>query len=221
MIRAQINPTMTKHSADATSASNGNQKHAQRRLEILRSAAGAFRQRGYHGASMALIARTLRMTKGNLYYYFENKEAILYFCHDYSLGLLLGLLEQTESSSEPPEEKLRELIVAFVQMIIDELNGVALTLDLQPLSPARLKKIIAKRDRFDHGIREIIREGAKSGAFHAGDPKLLSFAILGAINWIARWYNPRGPAHSAEISRVFADYLIAGLRSGQFVAPRV
>lgn len=190
-----------------------NNKRAQKRLEILRSAAGAFRRHGYHGASMALIARTLRMTKGNLYYYFENKEDILYFCHDYSLGLILDLLAQIETSPKSPEEKLSELIVAFVQMIIDELNGVALTLDLQPLSPARLRKIIAKRDRFDRGIREILRDGMRNGAFREGDPKLLSFAILGAVNWIARWYNPRGPAHSAEISRTFADFLIAGLKT--------
>jgi TetR/AcrR family transcriptional regulator, cholesterol catabolism regulator len=187
-------------------------KREKKRLEILRSAAGAFRRHGYHGASMDLIARTLRMSKGNLYYYFQNKEDILYFCHDYSLGLLLALLQRIEADPQPPEEKLRELIVAFVHMIIDELHGVALTLDLQPLSPARLAKIIAKRDRFDRGLRQILRQGMETGAFERADVKLLSFAILGAVNWIARWYNPRGPAQSAEISRIFADFLIAGLR---------
>lgn len=209
-----------KAPAPQNSSSTDNGKRAQKRLEILRSAAGAFRKHGYHGASMDLIARALRMTKGNLYYYFENKEDILYFCHDYSLGLILDLLAQIEASAKSPEEKLRELIIAFVQMIIDELNGVALTLDLQPLSPVRLRKIIAKRDRFDRGIRDVLREGMKAGAFREGDAKLLSFAILGAVNWIARWYNPRGPAHSAEISRAFADYLIAGLATSGGAAPR-
>jgi AcrR family transcriptional regulator len=54
----------------------------ERRLEILKSAAAAFRRRGYHGASVEEIARALRMTKGSLYYYFRNKEAILFACHD-------------------------------------------------------------------------------------------------------------------------------------------
>ena len=65
-------------------------------MEILRSAAAAFRRRGYHGASVDQIARALHMTKGNLYYYFESKEEILYFCHDYSLDILLDLLRRTE-----------------------------------------------------------------------------------------------------------------------------
>ena len=44
------------------------------------------------------------------------------------------------------------------------------------------------------------------------DTKLLSFAILGAVNWIPRWFNPEGPSTSQEIADQFADYLIAGLR---------
>ena len=123
-----------------------------KRVEILRSAAAAFRRRGYHGATVDEIARTLRMTKGNLYYYFENKEEILFFCHDYSLDILLDRLrERGEGGRRRPTRRLRRLIEAFVHMIIDELHGTALTLDLQALSPAHLRSVIAKRDRFDRG----------------------------------------------------------------------
>jgi hypothetical protein len=51
-----------------------------------------------------------------------------------------------------------------------------------------------------------------SGAFAPGDPKLLTFAILGAVNWITRWFDPRGPARSDDIARTFAEYLVSGLR---------
>src|SRR5919206_498788 len=84
------------------------------RIEILKSAAAAFRKLGYHGATVEQIASALRMKKGNLYYYFRNKEEILFACHQYSLDQLLGLLEEIELSQAPPEAKLRRLIVAFV-----------------------------------------------------------------------------------------------------------
>jgi len=184
----------------------------RKRIEILKSAASAFRRRGYHGASMAEISRALRMTKGSLYYYFKNKEEILYFCHDYSLDILLDLLQRTEREGGPPERRLRALVTAFVHMIIDELHGTALTMDLHALSPRLLRRVIAKRDRFDRGIRRVLQEGMDAGAFAPGDPKLLTFAILGAVNWIPRWFDPRGPASSEEIGRAFADYLMAGLR---------
>ena len=182
-----------------------------RRIEILKSAAAAFRRRGYHGASVEEIADALHMTKGSLYYYFRNKEEILYFCHDYSLDILLDLLGKVEAEGRPPEEKLRRLVVAFVHMIIDELHGTALTMDLQALSPRALRRIIAKRDRFDRGVRRVLQEGMDAGAFAPGDPKLLAFAILGAVNWIPRWFDPRGTASSDEIGQAFADYLLRGL----------
>jgi AcrR family transcriptional regulator len=187
-------------------------KTRQRRVEILESAATAFRRRGYHGASMGEIARALRMTKGSLYYYFKNKEEILFFCHDYSLDILLEMLERIEAAGGTPAEKLRGLIESFVHHILDDLRGTAMTLDFQALSPPLLRRVIAKRDRFDRGIRRLLQEGMDAGAFAPGDPKLLTFAILGAVNWIPRWFDPSGPASSEEIGRVFAEYLVNGLK---------
>jgi TetR/AcrR family transcriptional regulator, cholesterol catabolism regulator len=182
------------------------------RVEILKSAAAAFRKLGYHGATVEQIASALRMKKGNLYYYFRNKEEILFACHQYSLDRLLALLEEVQHSKAAPEEKLRRLIVTFVHTILDELHGTALFLDLEALTPAHLKAVIVRRDQFDRGMRQVIQEGVASGSFGSIDAKLLSFAILGAVNWIPRWFNPGGPASSEQIGQLFADYLIGGLR---------
>jgi TetR/AcrR family transcriptional regulator len=182
-----------------------------RRIEILKSAAAAFRRRGYHGASVDEIASALDMTKGNLYYYFENKEEILFACHDYSLDELLALMEQVRAEPTRPDDKLRKLILAFIHMMLDELQATALTLDLQALSPPLLKRIIAKRDRFDHGLREIIQQGMDEGLFRPGDPKMIGFAIMGAVNWITKWFDPAGPMTSEDIGQRFTDYLVGGL----------
>lgn len=182
-----------------------------RRIEILKSAAAAFRRRGYHGSSVDDIASALEMTKGNLYYYFRNKEEILYACHDYSLDVLLSLMIEVQAETSRPDDKLRKLILAFIHMMLDELRGTALTLDLQALSPALLKRIIAKRDGFDRGMREIIQEGIDQGLFRPGNPKMIGFAIMGAVNWITKWFDPAGPMSSEEIGQQFADYLVGGL----------
>jgi len=191
-----------------------------RRVEILKSAAAAFRRRGYHGASVDEIASALEMTKGNLYYYFENKEEILYACHDYSLEVLLALMAEVHDAPSPPDEKLRRLILAFVHTMLDELQGTALTLDLQALSPVLLKRIIAKRDRFDRGLREIIQQGIDQGLFRAGDPKMIGFAMMGAVNWITKWFDPEGPMSSEQIGQRFADYLVGGLLKQPASEPR-
>ena len=182
-----------------------------RRIEILKSAAAAFRRRGYHGASVDEIASALNMTKGNLYYYFENKEEILFACHEYSLDKLLALMQDVQAEPISPEAKLRRLVLAFVHTILDDLHGTALTLDPEALSPPLFKRVIAKRDQFDQGMRAIIQQGLDQGTFRPGDPKMIAFAMMGAVNWIAKWFDPAGAATSDQIGDAFADYLVGGL----------
>src|SRR2546429_9678984 len=71
---------------------------ASTRVEILKSAAAAFRRLGYHGATVEGIAAVLHMKKGNLYYYFKNKEEILFACHQYSLDRLMQILHEVRQS---------------------------------------------------------------------------------------------------------------------------
>lgn len=184
---------------------------SDRRTEILKSAAAAFRRRGYHGASVDEIASALEMTKGNLYYYFKNKEEILFACHEYSLDKLLALMREVQAESSTPEAKLRRLMLAFVHLILDDLHGTALTLDPEALSPPLLARVIAKRDDFDRGIRDIIQLGIDQGQFRPGDPKMIEFAMMGAVNWIAKWFDPAGAQTSDQIGDAFADYLVGGL----------
>src|ERR1044071_6985648 len=101
---------------------------ASTRVDILKSAAKAFRKLGYHGATVEQIAAALHMKKGNLYYYFKNKEEILFACHPYSLDRLTHLLEEIEATGATADAKLRRLVSAFVHTILDELHGTALFL---------------------------------------------------------------------------------------------
>ena len=184
----------------------------RRRVEILKSAAAAFRTRGYHATSVDDIAQTLRMTKGSLYYYFKNKEEILYVCHDHTLDLLLRVLRDIQATAESPADKLRAVVVAFVELMTEELHGTAaVTLDLKELSPPLRRKITAKRDRFDRAVRRIIREGIDEGAFRPIDSKFATFAIMGGINWIPHWFDPAGKADARAIGEAFAEFFVAGL----------
>jgi AcrR family transcriptional regulator len=187
---------------------------AATRVEILKSAAAAFRRLGYHGATVEQIAAALHMKKGNLYYYFKNKEEILFACHQYSLDQLTRLLHDVQHSGLRADEKLRRLVDAFVHTILDELHGTALFLDLEAMTPAHLKTVILRRDEFERGVRQVLEEGMRDGIFGRGDPKLLAFAVFGAVNWIPRWFNPDGAATSKTIADLFAEFFIAGLRRG-------
>src|SRR5579864_1061669 len=211
MTESTANPRRRTPLRRRKSRSRVSRRQADTRVDILKSAAKAFRKLGYHGATVEQIAAALRMKKGNLYYYFKNKEEILFACHQYSLDGLMRLLDEVDASDQPPDQKLRRLVTAFVHMILDELHGTALFLDLEALSPSHLKAVIVRRDRFDHGVRRVLEDGMGRGLFARRDPKLLTFALMGAVNWIPRWFDPEGPASSQQIADAFADLFITGL----------
>lgn len=54
-----------------------NDRALARRQQVLDAAAECFRRRGFHGASMAEIAKTAGMSAGHIYNLFENKDDVI------------------------------------------------------------------------------------------------------------------------------------------------
>ena len=202
-------------SNSATTGKNGARgasRRARRSDAILASAVAAFGRHGYHGSSMREIADTLARTKGSLYYYFGSKEDILFAAHDRALDHMLEVLARVETDDRDPEWQLRQLVVEHTHAMVDGFHGTALALELDALTPARRRRVVAKRDRFEKGLRRIIERGVRLGTFRPLDARLAGFALLGSINWTARWYRPGGVFAAGELGEVYADLFLGGLR---------
>ena len=185
-------------------------KRQRRRTEILHAALRAFRERGYHATTLEDIAEQLGIRKTALYHYFPDKEAILYACHRESLAELDRILNgarQLDSASE----KLAHVIREHVRVMTDTLEGSPLAFEVTALAPERQRSVIAARDRYERALRRMIQDGIAAGEFRPTNAKTAVFAILGAINWIARWYRPEGALHADELGREFAEHLLGGL----------
>ena len=187
--------------------------HADRSREIFRSLGLVLRERGVASLTMQEIAGRLGITKGNLYYYFRDKQDLLYRCHLACMKLSLRALEESRRSPKGPAERLRELLRRHIRAITDEVYGAVMLTDLESLAPAQRRPYIAMRDRFERGIRALIREGIERGEFREVDARLAGFAVLGAINWIPKWYSPNGSLSAAAIAEAFADFLVAALET--------
>ena len=83
--------------------------------------------------------------------------------------------------------------------------------DLEDLAPDHRRQYVALRDRFERGVRALVREGIGAGLFRKTDPKVAALSILGAINWMPKWYQPDGAWSAREIARKFADYFVQSL----------
>jgi hypothetical protein len=54
---------------------------------------------------------------------------------------------------------------------------------------------------------DFLKEGIENKNYQKQNIKIVCFAILGAVNWIARWYSPDGPMRPEEIGEATAKYL--------------
>lgn len=178
---------------------------------ILAESARAFSRRGYYGTSLDEIATALGVTKAALYYHVRSKEELLFLCHQRSLDIGMDGLRQAQARGARADEQLRIIIAHYIRGMTSELTGNAILLEEGALAAHHLRRIIARRDEYERALRQVIQSGIDSGVFVACDPKLVAFAILGAVNWIPKWYRASGPRSGKEIAEAFAGYLVRGL----------
>lgn len=187
-------------------------KFMVKRDQILDAAVAAFREKGYAGTSIQDISRQLHLTKGSLYYYFHDKEDILFACHERSLDHLLAITREVRGTQKDPESALRELIEKHAAIVVEEFRSTALALEVGALTGPRLRRVVQRRDEYEGTLRTLIEEGIRAEVFRPVDAKLAAFAILGAINWMARWYREGGGTRPREIGRSFADLFVRALK---------
>lgn len=199
--------------AQATRSPRIREKRRRRRDEILRSALRAFREKGYHATTLDDIAARLGVHKTALYHYFSDKESILYACHRESLAEVARLMKEARDRYDGAADRLAFLVREHVRVMTDTLEGSPLAFEVTALTSAHQAEVIALRDRYERELRRLVAQGMKSGEFRRIDPKTAVFAILGAINWIARWYRPEGSLSAPQLGSAFAAHLVGGLTS--------
>lgn len=188
------------------------ERAAERKLNIIKVAARLFSEKGYHEATLEDIARNLKYTKGSIYYYINSKQELLFQCHELAMDMLLGRMEEIMAGDLPLEEKLKEGIKAHIELAVGEMSLVTVALGQEfELQEEYRQVIVEKRDRYEKYFRSLIEEGIEKGIFRPLPSKVAVFIIMGAINWIPRWFSEKGSMSKSEIADFFADYLVRPL----------
>ena len=181
----------------------------ERRREILLEASKCFREKGFHATGMRDVAARIGMTVGSLYYYFRNKEAILAYCQEETLGRLEALVAKVESASPRADGRLFLLIAGHVACLNEGAPGSLAHLEVpEGESSAALRE---RRAAYEHSLRRLIDDGVREGVFRPVDSRVAAMAILGAVNWTVRWFRSEGARSARDIGAEFAEHQVRGL----------
>jgi AcrR family transcriptional regulator len=183
-----------------------------KREAILRTAVQLFLDRSYARTSLNDIADQLKITKPALYHYFRNKEDILLECYRWGCILIREFLDEIVAGGGTGMEKVESFIRSYTSLISGDFGRAVIRLDDSELSPDARAEIRTYKREIDRRLRSFIKEGMEDGSIAQCDPKLASFAIAGAINWICMWYKPGGNLSPEQIGASFVATLTNGLR---------
>ena len=186
-------------------------QHARRRHEILEAAAVAFRQFGYHGASIEHIASQLGISKGAIYYYFDSKEDLLLHVCERAVDLALQQVCDLSCRSGDASVQLRSLLQGHLQTLHDHADVWAVFFQ-EPWARTHphAQSIRSKQRRFSDEIEKLIAGWQAEGMACTIDVALVSLALLGMCNWAHRWIGS-SPYNVEQIADAFFSIVGQGL----------
>lgn len=188
-------------------------QRARKRDAVIRAAARAFRERGYHNTSLDDIAAALNVTKPTIYHYVSNKEQILFECFRTGLDRIRAVFDDLRESDAPARDRLVAVIRRYAEAVTSEFGWCMVRAEDQDLTPVMSRRIKALKAEIDYGIRALIQAGIEDGSIRECDPKMTAFAIAGALNWMAHWYRDDASLSAEEIAARFIEVFEHGLAS--------
>ncbi|MFC2949665.1 TetR/AcrR family transcriptional regulator [Virgibacillus sediminis] len=191
--------------------------------KIMQASIRLFDDKGYSETSIQDIVDYLGVTKGSFYYYYKSKQELL---KDIHLNYIEGLLEKQEQvlndSSKGSVDKLYSIIFLVISSIRTQRQSARIfNREGRNLDETHTEEIRQKRQTFRLGFQQMIEEGIKNGSFKPDlRSDILTFGLLGMTNWSFYWFNPEGELSEEELTRIYMDIFLYGIKNEEDGNPR-
>ena len=194
------------------------------RQELVSVAIDCFSRYGYQGTSIDRIARAAGVTKGALYYHFEDKEDLLFGALDDRIGGFERVVVERVTALKDPLAALYALAeICVEQATISNHRRFILTLmvealDTHPRLSGRFREMM---DRFREFLGNTVRIGQSRGVFRDDvDPAIAAQLFVASIigTELQFYQDPQAIPIRESIHAVvdqFLAWLAIGKRSGR------
>jgi len=190
------------------------EQYQLKKQAVIAEASRAFGRNGYQNVSLDEIANTLNVTKPALYYYFKNKQELIYECHELSMKLGDQALKDAIASEKTGYGRIATFLRNYVSLLTGEMGAPAILHDLSAMTAAHQKKITARRRQFDLELRQVFEDGIRDGSIAPCDAKLAVFWFMGAVTSIPQWFHAEGSLSGDQVAGIFLQLLTRGIQPG-------
>ncbi|UGS34042.1 TetR/AcrR family transcriptional regulator [Capillimicrobium parvum] len=186
-------------------------RYDERRERVIATAAELFARRGYQATSIADLSEAAGLAVGGIYHYIDGKEQLLFAIFGQLMDPLLERADAIAAAGDAPEEKLRELVRAWVRHVADHrFHMLVFAQERHAVeSDPRWQDVRRSRRAFEARLGAII--GDLDG--RSGDRRLLALALLGMVNHMPTWYRPGGRLTPEAIADGYSDLVLDAIRA--------
>lgn len=163
--------------------------YQKRKLEVLRSAAVLFNERGFHNTTMDDIAAILNVTKPALYYYAKSKDELLYEIGSVALNNTNSLLDTIESSQGTGAQKLKKFFAGWTQAVCGEFGRCLVLTKPESLEFNSRKKSKLNRRHIQTRVESFFKEGVHDNSIAKVDVRMATMAMFDLHNGVAYWFD--------------------------------
>jgi len=181
---------------------------------ILDTAINILHEKSYHKTSVDEIVKEAGTTKGGFYYYFQNKEDLLYQIHEKFMENELNYAMEVYHKKElSTETKLRMIISDLIKSINDHRSYVVIFFrERHNLTSDHLEKIVKKRDHYFNIVKDLIGQGIKEGRFRKDlDSAVIALGLFGMCDWTYQWYREDGKYSTDDVAKMFTEIFFNGI----------
>jgi TetR/AcrR family transcriptional regulator len=180
--------------------------------KIFEKAMELFATKGYDSTSIEEITAVAGIAKGTFYYHFQKKEDIFFFLVEEGGKLLINSVELRIKKADNSIEKIKEIILVQIKVIIKYENFVRIILGDMWGNGERNKACKKCIENYLFKIKNVVEEGMSKGEIKKGNPEVTAYVIYSVI-CSCLMYKGKEELTINELYKEYTDYILKLLKN--------
>lgn len=187
---------------------------SSRSAEIRAAALELFTRLGYEATTMADIGAEVGLRGPSLYKHVASKQDVLVSIMIGTMDALLAGFASAVATTTDPVERLRRATDAHVRYHArHRLEAFVGNREIRSLVEPHRSAVLARRDQYERGFRDLITAGVAAGRFSVASPRLASYAVCDLGIGVANWYRPDGEHSENEVAWQYTEFALRMVRA--------